>query len=198
MFDDGWSRYIFGAADKYQKLPRAVSRDRKVADRKSLMMVLANYATILLLLLCFPSIHGTTCPKIESLALSSGYAMIHPNKKFQSGNVTRLIADSEMFCYHLCLNECLCYFANYHDIRGKKKYENCELVKYSSCSNKSGVTSIEAVGWRGIHLGRVCSVSSYVFYGGQQLPRQNQSFMAKFQFPQLPLNQFSRQKIQFS
>ena len=30
------------------------------------------------------------------------------------------------------------------------------------------------------------------FYGGPQLPRQNQSFTAKFQFPQLPLDQFSR------
>ena len=81
--------------------------------------------------------------------------MIHPNKKFQSGNVTRLKVDSEMLCYQLCLNECLCYFANYDDNRGRKRYGNCELVKYSSCSNKSGVTSIEAVGWKGIHLGQV-------------------------------------------
>ena len=142
-------------------------------------MIVANYASILLLLSRIPGIHGTTCAKIEPTSLYSGYMMSHHNKKFQSGNVIRLGSDSEMLCYQMCLNECLCHFANYHEYHGKKKSDNCELVKYSSCTNKSGVTSIEAVGWTGIQLRRVSSISclqtflSTFFIQGEQIQVQN-------------------------
>ena len=126
-------------------------------------MLFANSAAIYLLLLCVSRIHGKTCLKIEPSTLSGGYMMSYPNKKFQSGNVTRLRADSEMLCYQICLNECLCYFANYNEVGGKRKYDNCELVKYSSCSNKSGVTLAEAVGWTGMQLGQVRSVLAYLY-----------------------------------
>ena len=161
-----WNRdFITGGTDinsrRVTNIKTSLSRQRDVhrrkTDRKSLKMFLFNHAPILLVLLCIPKIHGTTCLKIEPSAFSSGYMMPHPNKKFQSGNVTQLEADSEMLCYQICLNDCLCYFVNYIEIRGKK-FNNCELVKYSSCSNKSGITSNEAIGWTGIQLGKVCSL----------------------------------------
>ncbi|XP_065070476.1 uncharacterized protein LOC135695339 [Rhopilema esculentum] len=93
---------------------------------------------------------GSKCPEKTFESHRRSVTGTTYDSKYISSNTRSLTVASFLQCIQKCLAACLCYYANY------KMQENrsvlCELVKYPSCSVKSGVLITDATGWTAVKL----------------------------------------------